>query len=188
MRSVARGAQPSTAKSGIMETARSSSQLSCDSAIANVRSGDQVVFCKYHRSRGLDAVDKLRGRPGLRPPRRARDHPLHRGSRSPRAFRRRRPSARHSFCYKAAIFRDQWWALFKSPALDALIKQALQNNPNLQAALATLRSTKEAVYAQEAKYFPLVQANFNPTRQQTSAALAPVPLRAPTLSILLPRN
>ncbi len=69
---------------------------------------------------------------------------------------------------------DQWWALFKSPALDALIKQALQNNPTLQAALATLRSTKEAVYAQEAKYFPLVQANFNPTRQQTAAPISPV--------------
>jgi NodT family efflux transporter outer membrane factor (OMF) lipoprotein len=69
---------------------------------------------------------------------------------------------------------EEWWALFKSPALDALIKQSLLNNPNLQAALATLRSTKEAVYAQEAKYFPLVQANFNPTRQQTSAAISPV--------------
>ncbi len=69
---------------------------------------------------------------------------------------------------------DQWWALFKSPALNALIKQSLANNPNLQAALATLRSTKEAVYAQEAKSFPLVQANFNPTRQQTAAPISPV--------------
>jgi NodT family efflux transporter outer membrane factor (OMF) lipoprotein len=68
-----------------------------------------------------------------------------------------------------------WWALFKSPALDALIERALQNNPNLQSALATLRSAKENVYAQEGKFFPLIQANFNPTRQQTSAALSPVP-------------
>jgi NodT family efflux transporter outer membrane factor (OMF) lipoprotein len=69
---------------------------------------------------------------------------------------------------------EQWWALFKSPALDALIGRALQNNQTLQSALATLRAAKEAVYAQEGKYFPLVEANFNPTRQRTSAALSPV--------------
>lgn len=70
---------------------------------------------------------------------------------------------------------QDWWTLFRSPALDALIAQALHNNPNLQSALATLRASKQAVYAQEGKYFPFVQANFNPTRNQTSAALAPVP-------------
>ncbi len=31
------------------------------------------------------------------------------------------------------------------------------------------------MYAQEGKFFPLVQANFNPTRQRTSASLSPVP-------------
>jgi len=70
---------------------------------------------------------------------------------------------------------EQWWALFRSPRLDGLIAQALQNNPNLQSALASLRAAKEAVYAQEGKFFPLAQANFNPTRQRTSAAIAPVP-------------
>jgi NodT family efflux transporter outer membrane factor (OMF) lipoprotein len=70
---------------------------------------------------------------------------------------------------------EQWWALFKSPALDALIERTLQNNQTLQSALATLRAAKEAVYAQEGKYFPLAQANFNPTRQRTSSALTPVP-------------
>ncbi len=70
---------------------------------------------------------------------------------------------------------QEWWALFKSPELNALIEQSLQNNPNLQSAIATLRATKEAVYAQQGKFFPLVQANFNPTRQQTAAALAPIP-------------
>jgi NodT family efflux transporter outer membrane factor (OMF) lipoprotein len=69
----------------------------------------------------------------------------------------------------------EWWTLFKSPALNALIEYSIQNNPNLQSALATLRSAKEIIYAQEGKFFPLVQANFNPTRQRTSAALSPVP-------------
>src|ERR1700728_2039498 len=70
---------------------------------------------------------------------------------------------------------QDWWKLFKSPALNALIERSLQNNPNVQSALATLRAAKEAIYAQQGKYFPLAQANFNPTRQQTSAALSPVP-------------
>ncbi len=67
-----------------------------------------------------------------------------------------------------------WWSLFKSPALDALIERALANNPNLQAALATLRSAKQSVYAQEGKYLPLVAANFNPTRQRSSPVISPV--------------
>jgi NodT family efflux transporter outer membrane factor (OMF) lipoprotein len=70
---------------------------------------------------------------------------------------------------------QQWWGLFKSPALNALIERALRNNPDLQSALATLRAAKEAVAAQKGKYFPLVQANFNPTRNRTAATLTPVP-------------
>jgi NodT family efflux transporter outer membrane factor (OMF) lipoprotein len=69
---------------------------------------------------------------------------------------------------------EQWWTLFKSPRLNALIERALHKNQNLQAALASLRAAKEAVYAQEGKFFPLAQANFNPTRQRTSGALSPV--------------
>jgi NodT family efflux transporter outer membrane factor (OMF) lipoprotein len=64
---------------------------------------------------------------------------------------------------------QEWWSLFRSPALNTLIALALKNNPNLQSAVATLRAAKEAVYAQQGKYFPVVQANFNPTRQQSAA-------------------
>ncbi len=63
--------------------------------------------------------------------------------------------------------------MFKSPALDALIERAIANNPNLQSTLATLRAAQQAVYAQEGKYFPLAQANFNPLRAQTAASLSP---------------
>jgi NodT family efflux transporter outer membrane factor (OMF) lipoprotein len=68
----------------------------------------------------------------------------------------------------------EWWRLFKSPALNGLIERSLNNNPSLQSALATLRAANQAVYAQEGHFFPLVQANFNPTRQRTAAILAPV--------------
>jgi NodT family efflux transporter outer membrane factor (OMF) lipoprotein len=41
--------------------------------------------------------------------------------------------------------------------------------------MSALRASKEVVYAQQGKYFPLAQANFNPTRQQTAATLTPIP-------------
>jgi NodT family efflux transporter outer membrane factor (OMF) lipoprotein len=69
---------------------------------------------------------------------------------------------------------QEWWVLFKSPGLNALIAQALKNNPSLQSAIATLRSAKEAVYAQQGKFFPSLQYNFNPTRSDTATVIAPV--------------
>ena len=69
---------------------------------------------------------------------------------------------------------QEWWALFKSPALNAVIERALNNNPSLQSAIATLRAANQAVYAQEGRFLPLVQANFNPTRQLTSGTITPV--------------
>ncbi len=70
---------------------------------------------------------------------------------------------------------EQWWALFHSPGLDRLVREALRNNPNLQAAMSALRAAKEGVYAQKGKYFPFAQGNFNATRQQTPPSLTPVP-------------
>src|ERR1700722_5940529 len=70
---------------------------------------------------------------------------------------------------------QEWWTLFRSKALNTLIQRALNNNPNLQSAMATLRAANQAVYAQEGKFFPLVEGNFNPTYNQTSSALTPVP-------------
>jgi NodT family efflux transporter outer membrane factor (OMF) lipoprotein len=69
---------------------------------------------------------------------------------------------------------QEWWRLFKSPALNRLIERSLNNNPTLQSAIATLRSANQAVYAQEGHFFPMVQANFNPTRQFTAAPVSPV--------------
>jgi NodT family efflux transporter outer membrane factor (OMF) lipoprotein len=69
---------------------------------------------------------------------------------------------------------QEWWRLFRSPALNALVERALRNNPSLQSAIATLRAGKEAVYAQQGKFFPLVQANFNPTRSLTATSISPV--------------
>jgi NodT family efflux transporter outer membrane factor (OMF) lipoprotein len=84
------------------------------------------------------------------------------------------PAGQRQIFVEGRDIPQQWWTLFRSPALNALIERALQNNPNLQSTIATLQAAKQAVYAQEGKFFPLVQANFNPTRQRTGRVLSPV--------------
>ncbi|MBV8839894.1 MAG: efflux transporter outer membrane subunit [Alphaproteobacteria bacterium] len=66
---------------------------------------------------------------------------------------------------KGAPVSAKWWELYRSPALNDLVGAALRTNPNLQSQLAALRSAKELLYAQQGKFFPLVQGNFTPTRQ-----------------------
>lgn len=69
-----------------------------------------------------------------------------------------------------------WWTLFRSPELDALIARALKNNHDLKAAQAALRVAHEDVLAQRGSFLPSVSAGFNASRQKDpSAALAPVP-------------
>jgi NodT family efflux transporter outer membrane factor (OMF) lipoprotein len=54
-----------------------------------------------------------------------------------------------------------WWKLFKSPALDALVERALKANPTITSAQAALVQAQELVYAQQGYYFPTVGANYN---------------------------
>jgi len=68
----------------------------------------------------------------------------------------------------------EWWAVFHSPALDALIKEALETSPNIVAAEAALRQARELRKAGEGAFWPLVQAGFNASRNKTQASLAPV--------------
>ena len=63
-----------------------------------------------------------------------------------------------------------WWTLYRSPALDALVRRALTSNPSLDAAQAALRQAKENVYAQEGSYYPNVSGNFNASRNKTATA------------------
>src|SRR5215469_12888528 len=59
----------------------------------------------------------------------------------------------------------QWWELFQSPNLTALIEQALKGNPNIDAAHAALRQAHDLYKAQRASLFsPTVQGSFSATR------------------------
>src|SRR5579859_95032 len=55
----------------------------------------------------------------------------------------------------------EWWSLFRSPALDSLVRQALAANPDLKAADATLRQAQELAAAQGGALFPSVDAGLN---------------------------
>ncbi|WP_062306634.1 efflux transporter outer membrane subunit [Polynucleobacter sinensis] len=67
---------------------------------------------------------------------------------------------------EGADIEAQWWELYKSPELDALIKKALQQSPNLGAADAALRAAQENVNAQiGGQYFPAVGLGAGVTRQ-----------------------
>lgn len=69
-----------------------------------------------------------------------------------------------------------WWTLFHSKPLTALIEEALTNNHDLKAAQAALTVAKETALAQRGAYYPNLSAGFAATRQQDPpGALAPVP-------------
>jgi NodT family efflux transporter outer membrane factor (OMF) lipoprotein len=68
----------------------------------------------------------------------------------------------------------QWWALFHSPALNAMVEQAIAANPTLPAAQAALRQAWENVYAEQGSLFPTAQAGFSTSRNKSSASLSPV--------------
>ncbi|MHB8529003.1 MAG: efflux transporter outer membrane subunit [Caulobacteraceae bacterium] len=69
----------------------------------------------------------------------------------------------------------EWWTLFHSKPLNALIEQALANSPDLKAAQAALRAAHEGVLAQRGAYFPSVTAGVSASHQSQPVVLAPVP-------------
>jgi NodT family efflux transporter outer membrane factor (OMF) lipoprotein len=64
----------------------------------------------------------------------------------------------------------EWWKVFHSKEIDALIAEALRANPSLQAAQASLWQAKENLYASGGKLLPAFDANGSFERQQFSPA------------------
>jgi NodT family efflux transporter outer membrane factor (OMF) lipoprotein len=65
----------------------------------------------------------------------------------------------------------EWWELFKSPGLNALVERAFKANPTITAAQAALMQAQEMVYAQQGYFFPTVAANYNFERQKIAGNL-----------------
>jgi NodT family efflux transporter outer membrane factor (OMF) lipoprotein len=62
----------------------------------------------------------------------------------------------------------EWWTVFHSDALNTLVKEALQHNPNMQAAQAALRQANETTSAQRGFYVPTLAASYGATRQKNA--------------------
>jgi NodT family efflux transporter outer membrane factor (OMF) lipoprotein len=62
----------------------------------------------------------------------------------------------------------EWWRLFSSPKLDAVMDEALVNNPNIQAAQASLRQSQDNLRAGYGVFYPQVDAGFGASRQKSS--------------------
>lgn len=69
----------------------------------------------------------------------------------------------------------EWWKALGAPQLDGLVARALQNNPSLKSAQASLKAAYEQTKVAGAPLLPSISASFNPTRNKTSQALSPVP-------------
>jgi NodT family efflux transporter outer membrane factor (OMF) lipoprotein len=68
----------------------------------------------------------------------------------------------------------EWWTLFRSPKLDALIKEAIAHNPDLASAKAALRQARYLEKAQRGALFPTVDASFQSVKAKDSLVVAPV--------------
>ncbi|MEO8999763.1 MAG: efflux transporter outer membrane subunit [Rhodanobacter sp.] len=68
-----------------------------------------------------------------------------------------------------------WWTLFHSRTLNALVEQSLAHNADLKAAQAALEVARENVRAQRGAYYPSVTGNFSASRQAQSQQVAPAP-------------
>jgi NodT family efflux transporter outer membrane factor (OMF) lipoprotein len=74
---------------------------------------------------------------------------------------------------------SQWWTLFKSPALDQLVEQALKGNPDVDAAKAALRQAHELYSAQRTSFFPTVQGEFSGLRAKNAVGTIANPTNLP---------
>jgi len=79
--------------------------------------------------------------------------------------------AAQSFNVGSAI-SAQWWTLFRSAALDRLIRRAFAQNPTIDATVAALKEAQENVYAQRGYFYPTVQASYQGERIRLSGNTA----------------
>lgn len=66
----------------------------------------------------------------------------------------------------ATALTTDWWRLFKSAQLDAVVRQAIANNPTLQASEASLRQSQQNLRAGYGVFFPQVGAELNASRER----------------------
>jgi NodT family efflux transporter outer membrane factor (OMF) lipoprotein len=78
----------------------------------------------------------------------------------------------------------QWWTLFRCDALNRLIQQALENNPDIDVAQAALRQANEQVRAREGALFPSADGGIQAERERLAGAIIGEPHYNPTFSVI----
>jgi NodT family efflux transporter outer membrane factor (OMF) lipoprotein len=73
-----------------------------------------------------------------------------------------------------------WWTLFGSDELDALVNDALRANPEVASAQAALRQAMENTAAQRGSYFPTVQGSFDASRNRDATGVVQPTLQSGT--------
>ena len=71
---------------------------------------------------------------------------------------------------KAQIDEFAWWRMFSMPELDALMEQAMKDNPTLDVAAERVNNARAMTDSEYAKLYPTVGVGFGPSRQLTSPA------------------
>ena len=62
-----------------------------------------------------------------------------------------------------------WWKLFGSAVLNAILNKAIANNPTLQASEASLRQSQDSMRAGYGVFFPQIQAGVGVSRQRAAS-------------------
>jgi NodT family efflux transporter outer membrane factor (OMF) lipoprotein len=68
------------------------------------------------------------------------------------------------------VVTADWWRLFQSADLDAVITEAIAKNPGLDAAQASLKASQNNLRSGYGIFFPSVDANVGATRERFSSA------------------
>jgi NodT family efflux transporter outer membrane factor (OMF) lipoprotein len=66
----------------------------------------------------------------------------------------------------------EWWELFRSPALNQLVREGLAYNADLAAAEAALRVAQANALVQRGALFPVVTGNFEANRQKVATEIS----------------
>lgn len=78
---------------------------------------------------------------------------------------------------------SDWWALYKSPALDALVKQAIERNRDLAVAHANLGAAQDVAAAARGGLFPQLDLGASAERQRLSFAAFGLKMPAATFNV-----
>lgn len=87
-----------------------------------------------------------------------------------------------SFTVEAKVDAD-WWHLFKSPQLDAVITDAFAGNPGVAAAQASLKAAEDNLRSGYGIFYPQVGADFGASRQLSSPVKSGLNLPSSTFNL-----